>query len=88
MMGLKISKEKKRRKIKKIDLISEGSEYAHMNVPGKITFDKDADFDIPQVEIRFENYFPVIVRLWTLGQERQQFPAPTVSLDSGIDQAP
>ena len=34
---------KKRRKIKISDLIPEGSEYAHLNVPGKITFRKEEE---------------------------------------------
>ena len=41
IMRVKISKEKKRKKIKIIDLIAKGSEYAHLNVPDKITFIKE-----------------------------------------------
>ena len=34
---------KKRRKIKIIDLIAKSSEYAHLNIPGKITFSKEEE---------------------------------------------
>ena len=42
-LATKLLVKKKRRKIKIVDLIAKGSEYAHLNVPGKITSSKEEE---------------------------------------------
>ena len=51
---------KKTKKISKKDLLK----YPHLTVKGEIMIRKDFNTNIPEVDLRFENYFPTTVRVW------------------------
>ena len=80
-MGLKPSK-----KIKIVNLLERKyAEFPHLDVRGEITFKKDVYFNIPEIEIKFDGYFPALVCQWPVGRESPQISPAVSSLDSGID---
>ena len=46
--------------ITKSDLLK----YPHLNLRGEIIVRKDVNSFIPEIDLRFENYFPATVRVW------------------------
>ena len=46
--------------ISKKDLLK----YPHLNLNGEIIIKKDVNTSIPEIDLRFENYFPAVVRVW------------------------
>ena len=71
MMGLRFSK---RNSVKIKNLLPKGPEYQHLALAGEIIIRKDTHFDIPEIEIKIDGYFPSIVRLWPLGREEPETP--------------
>ena len=58
-MGLKHSTKK----IKIVNLLSKKyKEKPHLDVKGEIIIEKSEALDIPEIELRFDGYFPAIVR--------------------------
>ena len=47
--------------ISKKDLLK----YPHLKLKGEIIVKKDFNSSIPQIDLRFENYFPAIARVWS-----------------------
>ena len=81
------SRSRKKNKFRDINLISKGREFSHLVPRDEITFRKDSDFDIPEIEININGYFPSRVRLWPENRGIEA-TTPHVSIDSGIDFAP
>ena len=81
------SKLSRKNRLKVVDLIPKGREFSHLVASGEITFNKDSDFDIPEVEINIGCYFPALVRLWPEGRGVQD-RTPNISIDRGIDCMP
>ena len=38
--------------------------YPHLRLKGEIIIRKDFNTNVPEVDLRFENYFPATVRVW------------------------
>ena len=83
-MGSKLSKKSR---LKVVDLILKGREFSHLAVFGEIIFKKDSHFDISEVEINIDGYFPALVRLWPEGRGVQD-RTPNISIDNGIGCTP
>ena len=81
-MGLGYSKKK----IEIVNLLSKKyKEEPHLDVKGEIIIGKNDLMDIPEIEIRFDDYFPAIVRLWPADRPS---PSPSLmvsSIGSGSD---
>ena len=79
-MGLRHS----RKKIEIVNVLKKKyKEKPHLDVKGEIILRKYYTLDIPEIDIRFEGYFPACVRLWPYDR-----PSPSLtvsSTDSGID---
>ena len=88
-MGLSLSK--KNYKIRVVDILLKGEEFPHLVLRGEIIIKRDNDFDIPEIYINIDGYFPALARLWP--QNRSSLPStpnvtPNVSKDSGTDITP
>lgn len=83
-MGSKVSKKSR---FKVVDLIPKGSKFSHLVASGEIAFKKDSDFDIPQVEININGYFPALVRVWLEGRGVENNNR-NILIDCCIDSAP
>ena len=78
-MGLRHSK-----KIKVVNLLKY-AEFPHLDVRGEISVRKDVHFNIPDIELKFDRYFPVLLRLWPHDRISPQNLPVVSSIDSGID---
>ena len=58
--------KKNKKDIKIVNVISKTDliKYQHLNLRGEIIIRKDDDCYIPEIELRFENYFPATVGAW------------------------
>ena len=83
-MGSKLSKKNR---LRVVDLIPQGREFSRLVASGEIVFKKDSDFNIPQVKININGYFPALVRFWPEGRGVEN-NTPNISVDSGIDFVP
>ena len=67
------------------NMLPQGSEFSHLNTRGKIILRRNQDFDIICFEIKFECYFPTVMRLW-LSNHPTGPPTPNVwSIDDVSD---
>ena len=57
---------KKQRDIEIVNVISKKDllKHPHPNLKGEIIIKKDVNTSIPEINLRFENYFPAVVRVW------------------------
>ena len=57
---------KKKKEIEIVNVISKKDllKYPHLRLRGEIIIRKDFNTSIPEVDLRFENYFPETVRVW------------------------
>ena len=57
---------KKQRDIEIVNVISKKDlvKYPYLGLKGEIIIQKDLNTFIPEIELRFENYFPALVRVW------------------------
>ena len=66
-------------------MLPRGSEFSDLNTRGKIILRRNQDFDIICFEIKFEGYFPTVMRLW-LSNHPTGPPTPNVwSIDDVSD---
>ena len=56
----------KQRAIEIKNVISVGYliKFPHLKIRGQIIIKKDYTTSIPEIDLRFENYFPALVRVW------------------------
>ena len=59
--------KKKQSEIEIADFISKKDllKYPHLNLRGEIIIRKDVNSYIPEIDLRFENYFPATARVWS-----------------------
>ena len=57
---------KKQRDIEVFNVISKKDlvKYPHLGLKGEIIIQKNLNTFIPEIELRFENYFPALVHVW------------------------
>ena len=57
---------KNRKDIKIVNVITKSDllKYPHLNLRGEIIVKKYIDSYIPEIDLRFKNYFPATVRVW------------------------
>ena len=72
----KVFEKKKQKDIKIVNVISKRDllRYPHLWLRGEIIIRKHFNTNIPEVDLRFENYFPAAVRGWP-----SDFNAATIS---------
>ena len=67
------------KKVEVVNVLSkEYKEKPHLDVEGEIIVGKHYSFDIPEIDVRFEGYFPARVRLWPYDRPSRS-PSPIVS---------
>ena len=74
--------KKKQREIEIVNVISKKDllKYPHLRLRGESIIKNDFNTSIPEVDLRFENYFPATVRVWP-----SDFDARNTShIESGI----
>ena len=74
---------KNKKDIKIVNVVSKKDllKYPHLKLRGEIVVRKDLTSCIPEIDLRFESYFPVTVRIWPseftcgsfYGQKRVEF---------------
>ena len=57
---------KKQRDIEIVNVVSKKDllKHPHLNLKGEIIIKKDVNISLPEIDLRFENYFPAVVRVW------------------------
>ena len=55
---------KKKLQVKIINTIAEGSEFDYLRPKGRIIFKMDSVYDVPQLDIFFDDWYANSVRLW------------------------
>ena len=79
----------RREKVKIKNNLPQGSEFCHLNTRGEIILRRDQGFNVLCFEIKFEGYFPTVVRRWPSNHPTSP-PTPNVLSiddisDSGVD---
>ena len=65
-MGNVFRKNKKDIRIVNVITKSDLLKYPNLNLGGEIIIRKDVNCYIPEIDLRFENYFPATVRVWPI----------------------
>ena len=57
---------KKQRDFEIFNIISKKDlfKYPHLTLNGEIIIKNDVNTSIPEIDLRFQNYFPAVVRVW------------------------
>ena len=80
-MGLRLSK-----KIKIVTLLEKKyRNFPNFDVCGEVTVKKDVDFNITDIELKFDGYFPAIICLWPVGRDSPQISPVVSSIGCSID---
>ena len=84
MMDLRPSKKKK---IEVVNVVfcEKIREKPYLDFSGELLIGKDHLLDAPELEIKFDCYFPAIVRLWPLDRQTTAKSPVVFSVDSGLD---
>ena len=51
-------------KVLNVNSVNDLKKYPNLIVKGEIIIGKDYDTNVPEIEIRLENYYPAVIRLW------------------------
>ena len=51
-------------KVLNVNSVDDLKKYPNLIVKGEIIIGKDYDTNVPEIEIRLENYYPAVIRLW------------------------
>ena len=84
MMDLRPSKKKK---IEVVNVVSceKIREKPYLDVSGEILIGKDRLLDIPELDIKFDSYFPAIVCLWPFDRQTPTNSPAVSSVDRALD---